>query len=95
MLGIFLSIFYCHYCVVQIQSLTEFQNLILHLFHFNNSYFIAIVKVLFVMHYPLEKHFREGYIFSVFYSEYAFSNNLAGLKLQIFYSLLQSTMGPL
>ena len=92
MLGIFLSIFYCCYCVVQVQSLAESQNLIFHLFHFN---FIAIVKVLFVMHYPLEKHFREGYIFSVFYSEYAFSNNLAGLKLQIFYNLLQSTMGPL
>ena len=34
-----------------------------------NSYFIAIVKVLFLTHYLLEKHFKEGYIFSVFFLE--------------------------
>ena len=44
------------------------------------------------MHYPLEKHFKEWYIFSVFYSRSAFSSNLAGLESQHFYSLSRAAM---
>ena len=64
---IFPSIFYCRYSVVKTQSSIEFQNPIFHPFHFNNIYFIAVVKLLFIIHCPLEKHFKEGYIFSVFF----------------------------
>ena len=35
-------------------------------YHFTNLYSIVIVEVLFLIHYPLEKHFKEGYNFSVF-----------------------------
>ena len=61
------SIFYCHYSVVKTQSSFEFQNSIIHPFHLNCSYFIVIVKILFLTHYLLEKHFKEGYIFNVFF----------------------------
>ena len=80
--GIFPSIFYCCYLVVKTQSSIEFQNSIFHPFHFNNSYFIAVVKVLFLIYYPLEKHFRKGYIFTVSYSGNLFSSNLAVFKSQ-------------
>ena len=61
--GIFPSTFYCCYLVMKTQSLIEFQNSVFHLFHFSNSYFIAVVKVLFLMCYPLKKHFKETYTF--------------------------------
>ena len=54
-------------------------------YHFTNSYFMAIVKVLFLINYPLEKQFKKGYIFSGFYSRIAFSSNLVGFW-QNFYS---------
>ena len=57
------------------------------LYHFNNSYFCAIVAVLFLINYPLEKHFKEGYIYSVFYPRSAFSSNEAGFESQHFYSI--------
>ena len=50
------------------------------LYYFTNSYFIAVVIVLFLIHYPLQKHFKEGYIFSVF------------LESQNFYGLSWATM---
>ena len=43
-----------------------------------NSYFIAIVKVLFLTHYLLEKHFKEGYIFSVFFWNHKILHPLLG-----------------
>ena len=46
------------------------------LYHFTNLYFISIVRVLFAIHYPLEKHFREGYIFIIFLE----SQNLCSLS---------------
>ena len=53
--GIFSSIFYHRYSVVKTQpSMT----------HFHNSYSIAIVEVLFVIHYPLEKYFK-GHFFTL------------------------------
>ena len=52
-------------------------------------------RVLFLIHYPLEKHFKEGYIFSVFYSRSAFSSNPAGFELQNFYNLSRATMWEL
>ena len=81
---IFSSIFYYRYSVVNTQSSIEFENSTFHLFLFNNSYFIAIVEVLFLIHYPLGKYLKEGYIFSAFYSGSAFSSNLAGFKSQNF-----------
>ena len=51
---IFRSIFYYRDSVVIGQSSI--------FYHFNNLYLIAIVKVLFLIH-PLEKDFKEGYIF--------------------------------
>ena len=72
---------------------SELQNSLFHPFHFNNSNFTAIFKVLFLIHYPLENHFKGGYIFSVFYSGSAFSRNLVGFKSQNFYSLSWATMG--
>ena len=57
------------------------------IYHFTNSYFIGIVEVLFLITYPLEKDFKEEYVFSAFYSRSVFSSNLAGFKLQNFYSL--------
>ena len=53
-------------------------------YYFNNSYPIAIVKVLFLIHYSQEKPFTEGYIFSVFYSESAFSSKPAGFESKNF-----------
>ena len=67
--------------------LVECKDSLFHLFHFHNSHFIEIVEVLFLIHYPLEKHLKKGYIFSAFYSASAFSSNLAGFKSQNFYSL--------
>ena len=55
--------------------------------NFNNSYFVAIVTVLLLIDYPIEKHFKEGYIFSVFSSGSAFFSNLAGFESQKFYRL--------
>ena len=46
----------------------------------------GVVEFLFLIHYPLENHFTEGYIFSVFYSGRAFSRNLAGFKWQTIWS---------
>ena len=42
----FPNIFYWRFSVVKTQSSIEFENKIFHPFHFNNSYFIAIVEVL-------------------------------------------------
>ena len=65
--GIFPSTFYYRYWVIKTQSYIEFQNSIFHLFHFNNSYLIAVVEVLFIINYPLEKNFKKD-IFSVFFT---------------------------
>ena len=46
-------------------------------------------------HYTLEKHFREWYIFSVFYCGRALSSSLAGSKSKIFYNLSWTTLGEL
>ena len=48
-----------------------------------NSYFIAIVKIMFLINSPLQKHFKERYIFSVFCSRSVFCSNVAGFKSQI------------
>ena len=58
--------FYCRYSLVKSQSSIDFQKSIPHPFHFTVSYFIAVVKVLFLVHYPVEKYFEQGYNFSVF-----------------------------
>ena len=84
---IFPNIFYCCYLVVKTHSSIEFQNSIFYLFYFNNSHFIAVLKVIFLMRYPLEKHFKEEYISSVHYPGSTFSSNLASLKPLNFYSL--------
>ena len=81
---IFPSTFYCRDSVVKIQSSIEFQNSIFHLFHFNSPYFTDNFEVLLLIHYLLEKQFKEGYIFSAFYSGSAFCSNLAGFKSQIY-----------
>ena len=65
--GIFPSTSYYRYLVVKMRCSIEFQNSIFHLFHFNTFHFIAVVEVLFLIHFPLQKHFK-GYIFSVFHS---------------------------
>ena len=57
------------------------------IYHFSNSYFIGIVEVLFLITCPLEKDFKEEHVFSAFCSRSVFSSNLAGFKLQNFYSL--------
>ena len=85
--GIFQSIFYFRYSVVKTQSSI--------FYHLDNSYFISIVTVLYLIHYPLEKHFKKGYIFSVFSSGIAFSSNLVGFESQKFYRLSWATMGVL
>ena len=85
---IFPSIFY--YCYTVVLSFKTHSSIF---YHFTNLYSIAIVEVLFLIHYPLEKHFKEGYNFSVFYSRSVFSSNLAGLESQIFYSLSWVIMG--
>ena len=69
---LFPSNFYYHYLVIKTQSSVEFQNLTIHPFHSNNSCFIAIVKVLFLIHYPLERHLEDGHIFSIFSVEVHF-----------------------
>ena len=68
-------------------SKIEFPNSILIIYHFTNSYFIGIVEILFLIARPLEKDFKEKYVFSAFYSRSVFSSNLVGFKLQNFYSL--------
>ena len=67
------NIFYCRYLVVKIQSSSEFQNSILHLFHFNSPYFIASVDVLLVLHYPLEKHLKKDICSVLFTLELRFT----------------------
>ena len=62
--GFFQAFFCCSYSVVKTQSSIEFQNLIFHPFHFNDSHFIAIIKVLFLINYVLQKHFKKGYTLS-------------------------------
>ena len=53
--GIFPSNFYCRFSVVKTQSSIEFQSSVFHPFHFNNSNFIVIVKILFLIGYSLER----------------------------------------
>ena len=63
-------------------------------YHFNNPYiFHCNCRALFLIHYQLEKHFKEGYIFSVFYHRGALSSNPAYFKLQNFHNLSWATMG--
>ena len=73
------------------QSSVEFQNSIFHSFYFNDSYFITVIEVLFLMHYPLQKHFKKGYIFSVFSLGSVFLSSPSGFKSQNFYSLSWAT----
>ena len=61
-------------------------------YHFSNSYSIAIVDVLLLIHYPLEKYFKEVYISSVFYSGSGFSDNLVSFGVKNFYGLFWTTM---
>ena len=91
--GIFPSIFCYCYSVEKVNLQLSFKTQSSIFYHFNNSYSIASVKVLFLILYPLEKHFKERYIFSVFYSGSAFSSNLMGFELKHLYSLSQTTMG--
>ena len=86
--GISPSIFYYCYLVVKTQSSVEFKTQSSIFYYLITSYFIAIVKVLFLI------HFKEGYIFSVFYSRSVFSSNLTGFESQNFYSIYWATMGP-
>ena len=61
------------------------------LLHFSNSYFTAIVEVLlFLIHSPLEKHFKEGY-----YSGSVFSSNIVGLLRKIFTAFYGLPLGAL
>ena len=64
----------------------KFQNSVLHLFNFSNSYLTVIVEFQFLIPNPLEKHIKEEYIFSGFYSGKELSSNLAEFKseLQLF-----------
>ena len=48
--------------------------------------------ILNILYYPIEKHFKEGYIFSVFSSGSAFLSNVAGFESQKFYRLSSETM---
>ena len=64
-------------------------------YHFNNSYFTAIVKVLFLIHHPLTKHSKARYILYVLYNGSVFSSNLAGFGLKNFYSISWATMRAL
>lgn len=72
---IFPGIFCFRYSVVETQPSIEFQNPIFSLLHFNNSYFIVIVDDLFLMNYPIVKHFKRGYISRVFTLEVRFLAN--------------------
>ena len=90
--GIFLSIFYHHYSVGKTKSSSKFRNSILYFLSFQLLIFHCNCWVLFLIHYPLEKHFQEGYIFSVCYSRCGFSSNLAGFEKQNFHSLSWVTM---
>ena len=53
------------------------------------------LSVLFLIHYKPEKHFKEGYIFSVFSSGNALSSNLAGFESQKFQNFLSDCEGAL
>ena len=77
--GIFPNFFYYRYLVVKTQSSIEFQKSILYLF--------------FLLPYPLEKHFKEVYIFSVFYSGSGFSNNLASFEVKFFTAFSERPWG--
>ena len=94
-LGIFPSIFCCHYLVVKTQYSMSFKTQSFFSFLFNKSSFIVIIGVLFLIHYPLEKDFKEGCFFSVLDSESAFSSNLGGFKLQDLYSPFWVTIASL
>ena len=94
-LGIFPSIFCCHYLVVKTQYSISSKTQSFFFFHFNKWSFIVIIGVLFLIYYPLEKHFKEGCIFSVLYSESAISRNLGGFKLQNLYSPFWFTIASL
>ena len=53
--GIFPSNFCCRFLVVKTQSSIEFQSSVFRPFHFNNSNFIVIVKILFLISYSLDR----------------------------------------
>ena len=94
-LGIFPSIFCCHYLVVKTQYSMSSKTQSFFFFHFNKWSFIVIIGVLFLIHYPLEKYFKAGCIFSVLYSESAISRNLGGFKLKNLYSPFRFTIASL
>ena len=73
------------------QSSIEFQNSVLHPFHFRSLYFIAIVEILFLIRYPIEKHFKKGYYFQGFLSWKCIFQQSSSFKSQTF---LQPFDGP-
>ena len=67
--GFFPSIFYYHYSVVKklnVQLSFRIQSSIV--YRFTNSYLIAIGEILFLINYALERHFKEEYILSIFFT---------------------------
>ena len=62
-IGIFLGVIYYSYSVVNTHLRLSFKTQSSIIYNFTNSYFIAIVKVLFLIHYPLQMHFKGGFVF--------------------------------